>query len=70
MRLICAMCGRKTVPFVMIGQEAIGPQCARKAGLTPTKARRGGYVRFMRQKAKPVPQLDLFDQPPFGEHSI
>ena len=64
MRPICAMCGRPTMPFVMIGSEAIGPKCARRAGLTPAKAQKGTKLRFL--KLKPVrehiPQtLDLFD---------
>ena len=57
------MCGRPTAPFVMIGREAIGPKCAKRAGLTPAKAPKGSRLRFV--KAKPVreefPQtLDLF----------
>ena len=64
MRPICAMCGRPTAPFVMIGREAIGPKCAKRAGLTPSKAPKGIRLRFV--KAKPVreefPQtLDLFE---------
>ena len=63
MRPICAMCGRPTAPFVMIGREAIGPKCAKRAGLTPAKAPKCSRLRFV--KAKPVreefPQtLDLF----------
>jgi hypothetical protein len=63
MRPICAMCGRPTTPFVMIGREAIGPKCAAKAGLTPTKAPRGSRLRFVKMKPvrEDVPQtLDLF----------
>lgn len=63
MRPICAMCGRPTMPYVMIGREAVGPKCAQKAGLTPSKAPKGSRLRFV--KAKPVredvPQtMDLF----------
>lgn len=48
----------------MIGREAIGPKCAQKAGLTPSKAPKGSRLRFV--KAKPVreegPQtLNLFE---------
>lgn len=64
MRPICAMCGRPTAPFVMIGNEAIGPKCARKAGFTGAKAVRGSRVRYV-GKAKPRPKgpqtLDLFE---------
>ena len=34
----------------MIGREAIGPKCAQKAGLTPTKAPKGSRLRFVRAK--------------------
>ena len=52
------------MPYVMVGNEAIGPKCARRAGLTPAKAPRGTKLKFL--KLKPVrehaPQtLDLFD---------
>lgn len=58
------MCGRPTTPFVMIGREAIGPKCAQKAGLTPTKAPKGSRLRFLKVKPvrEDVPQIDLFDQ--------
>lgn len=57
------MCGRPTSPFVMIGQEAIGPKCARKAGFTG-KTTKGSRVRYVgRAPARPKgPQnLDLFE---------
>lgn len=64
MRAICAMCGRPTMPFVMIGREAIGPKCAKRAGLTPTKAPKGSRLRFIRSHP-PQPKfpetLDLFN---------
>jgi hypothetical protein len=47
----------------MIGREAIGPKCAVKAGLTPSKAPRGSRLRFVKMKPvrEDVPQtLDLF----------
>ncbi len=63
MKPICAMCGRPTNPFVMIGREAIGPKCAKRAGLTPAKAPKGSRLRFIRHHA-PQPKypetLDLF----------
>ena len=37
MKLTCAFCGRDTEPAVMIGNRAIGPKCAAKAGLLPVK---------------------------------
>lgn len=63
MRPLCAFCGRPTTPFVIIGREAVGPKCAARAGLTPTKTPKGSRLRFT--KLKPVreliPQtLDLF----------
>lgn len=61
----CAMCGRPTTPYVMIGNEAIGPKCARRAGLTPTNLPKGTKLRFIRHEAKhrqPVPETpDLFE---------
>lgn len=59
----CAICGRPTGPFVMIGREAVGPQCARRAGLTPRKAPKGSTLRFVARRPpvkRPV-NLDLFD---------
>jgi hypothetical protein len=44
------MCGRPTSPFVMIGREAIGPKCAQRAGLTPTRVPKGSRLRFVREK--------------------
>lgn len=58
------MCGRPTVPFVLIGREAVGPKCARKAGLVPSKATKGSRLRFVREKPprEAIPQtLDLFE---------
>lgn len=64
MRPICAMCGRPTTPFVMIGQEAIGPKCAVKHGFT-SKAIKGSRMRYV-GKAKPRPKgpytIDMFEQ--------
>ena len=64
MRMICAICGRPTMPFVMIGREAVGPKCARKVGLVPSKALKGSRLRFSKARppAAPIPQnLDLFE---------
>ena len=63
MKQICVMCGRPTMPFVMIGREAVGPKCARKAGLMPSRAPKGSKLRFVREKTAPRPKsetLDLF----------
>ena len=52
------------MPFVMIGSEAIGPKCARRAGLTPAKAPKGTKLKFLKLKPvrEHVPQTpDLFD---------
>lgn len=65
MKLICAMCGRPTTPFVMIGREAIGPKCAKRAGLTPKKMPKGSRLRFLKLKPlrEEIPQtLDLFEE--------
>jgi hypothetical protein len=65
MRLTCVLCGRATVPYLMIGAEAVGPKCAAKAGLTKGKVPKGSRLRFA--KIKPAkktasPQMgDLFE---------
>lgn len=64
MRPICAMCGRATNPFVMIGNEAIGPKCARKAGFTgkTTKGSRVRYVAQKHAKREKLPKtIDMFE---------
>jgi len=63
MRLKCALCGKPTAPFAFIGAMAVGPRCARKAGITPAKTRKGSAIRF----AAPVKRergpetLDMFE---------
>jgi hypothetical protein len=60
----CAMCGRKTAPFVFIGAIAIGPTCARKAGMVPAKAAKGSMLRFANPvRRDPDPQtMELFSE--------
>jgi len=61
MRLICSLCGRLTIPAVMIGSNAIGPKCARKANLL--EPRKGSRVVILKRKRKEEgPETrDLFD---------
>ena len=56
----CALCGRKTQPYAFIGNEAIGPKCAKRAGFTTSRAK----VAIVKQKrAKPGDsQIDLFEE--------
>lgn len=71
----CAMCGRPTTPYAYIGAEAIGPKCARRAGLVKGKTAKGSRIRF----ADPGPKtpreripvtMDLFDNlEPFDPES-
>lgn len=64
MKHVCAICGRRTVPFVMIGSEAVGPKCAQKAGLTPGKAVKGSrltFTRAARGKKNEPRMVDLFE---------
>lgn len=65
MKPICAFCGRRTTPFVFVGNEPVGPKCAAKANLTRTKTTKGSRLRFTKLKrAKPdnVPTTgDLFE---------
>jgi len=63
-RPICVLCGRPTQPAVMIGAEAVGPKCARRAGFTAGKAPKGARIKFLaRPAAKPKGpyNLDLFE---------
>lgn len=64
MKFRCAICGRPTKPFVTIGAEIVGPKCARRAGLLPSRMPKGSRVRFT--KPSPVARednktLDLFE---------
>ena len=64
MRLRCCLCWKPTEPFAFIGVMAVGPRCARKAGIVPTKTRKGAAIRFAKpvRVRQPSPQCDLFDQ--------
>lgn len=63
-RYTCALCGRRTVPFVFVGLAAIGPKCAQRANLTPSKAPRGSLLKFAGRvsavKRDDPKTLDLF----------
>lgn len=61
----CALCGRPTVPFAMIGNMAVGPKCAARAGLLKGKLPKGASVRFVGQsqpgsRIREPETLDLF----------
>lgn len=64
-RVKCAFCGRLTVPAVFIGNMAVGPTCAHKAGMTKGKFPKASAVRFVTRKPKrgaPEPEtMDMFD---------
>ena len=69
MKSICAVCGRYTMPFAFIGNEPIGPNCARKLGLTKksVKAAKGGRLRLAGKHARQTKpgepeNLDLFPE--------
>ena len=61
----CALCGKPLLnPTVMIGREAIGPKCARKAGLTKVAKKTGSRVLFfgrVRNESRDPQTGDLFD---------
>ena len=61
MKLYCAVCGRATKPYAVIGSESIGPKCARKIGLSKRKASKG--VMFPERRPGPFDdkQMKLFD---------
>lgn len=61
----CALCGRPTVPYAMIGNMAVGPKCAARAGLLKGKLPKGSSVRFVApkpsgQRSREPETLDLF----------
>lgn len=61
----CAICGRVTMkPAVLLGAEAIGPTCAKRAGLTAIKPRAGSRLVLPRHQRSATPDkgdtLDLF----------
>lgn len=64
MRMKCAMCGKPTQPFVMIGSEAIGPKCAKRAGMN-RKTLAGTRAQFV--KALTKQQLDPRNLPLFAD---
>ena len=57
----CILCGRKTQPAVMLGDKAVGPKCARKAGLIERGRRMQGMVRLVApvRRARDPETLDL-----------
>ena len=66
MRSRCAICGRPTEPAVMIGSEAVGPRCARKAGLYAVAATKGSRVRHVGRRTRApkerLPEtIDMFE---------
>ena len=67
MKSVCALCGRLTEPAVLIGNEAIGPKCAARAGLMAKKVPKGSRIRLVQRApsspAKRGETLDLFADP-------
>lgn len=73
MKPICVMCGRYTTPFAFIGTEPVGPNCARKLGLTKkaVKTAKGGRLRLAGKYAAAPKQalptsLELFPEDNHG----
>lgn len=64
MRTRCAICGKPTQPAVMIGSEAVGPKCAKRAGLSRKKLA-GTKVQFL--KALTRQDLDYTTLPLFSD---
>ena len=58
----CVLCGRETRPAVMLADKAVGPKCARKAGLIERAKKQQGSVRLVNAPRRPAdPEtLDLF----------
>lgn len=64
MKLYCAICGRSMAQAaVMIGQEPIGPKCARRAGLlaAPSRSGRVRLLASVRSAGDRSRNLDLFE---------
>ena len=64
MRLTCCMCGRLTVPYAFVGNSAVGPTCAAKHNIKPSKVQKGAKVHFPKIKRvrENVPTtMDLFE---------
>lgn len=66
----CALCGRPTVPYAMIGNMAVGPKCAARAGLLKGKVPKGSAVKFMpqvgRSRGREPETMDLFSDEDAG----
>jgi len=60
----CALCGRSmAAPAVTVGQLAVGPSCARRAGLIELGRKRAGFVRLfasMKPTREDDKTMDLF----------
>lgn len=51
MKPLCSVCGRRTTPFAFLGNEPIGPTCARSLGLTKnSRAAKSGRLRIVAAK--------------------
>jgi len=63
MRLKCALCGKPTEPFAFIGAMAVGPRCAKRAGITPAKTRKGSAIRFAKpaKRERGPTTIDMFE---------
>ena len=71
MKSKCALCGRPTVPYAMIGNMAVGPKCAARAGLLKGRLPKGALVRFVGrkpagQRSREPETMDLFTDVPDG----
>lgn len=67
MKMTCALCGRPTEPAILIGNEAIGPTCARNTGLMAVKVSKANRVRLVPKKPagerrRRAVTLDLFPE--------
>ena len=50
MKPLCCLCGRRTIPAAWIGDQAVGPECAKKSGLAAAAKRTGSKVRVVKIK--------------------
>ncbi|MEN6536668.1 MAG: hypothetical protein ABFD89_23635 [Bryobacteraceae bacterium] len=67
----CAICGRSTAkPAVLIGSEAIGPTCARRAGLIQAAKKSGKTSRVQLFSRAAAPREDTRTRDLFETESL
>ena len=66
-RFTCLLCGRATVPAVVLGDRIFGPRCAKKLGLPQRAAKANPRIRVLARQAPQKAdeaQAELFEDCP------